>query len=104
MTQPRRSPYDFYETETTDQQAEIETILLKHLPLNPGSPPPFHRDAHLQFLIRNLIQGLPSRYISQDASQPWLLYWTLQSFSIMGVAMDPDTKQKCVAQFELGLL
>ncbi|KAG2136559.1 terpenoid cyclases/protein prenyltransferase alpha-alpha toroid [Suillus bovinus] len=96
MSQPRRSPHDSYETETTDHQTETETILLKHLPLNPDSPSPLQRDAHLQFLIRNLIQGFPSRYISQDASQPWLLYWTLQSFSIMGVALDPDNKQKAI--------
>jgi len=94
MEQPRRSPHDWYETETSDQQAETETILLKHLPLTPDSPTPFNRDAHLQFLIRNLTQGLPSRYISQDASKPWLLFWTLQSFSVMGVALDPDNKQK----------
>ncbi|KAG2063531.1 terpenoid cyclases/Protein prenyltransferase [Suillus decipiens] len=37
-------------------------------------------------------QGFPSRYISQDASQ--LLYWTLQSFSVMGVALDSNNKQK----------
>jgi protein farnesyltransferase subunit beta len=98
MSQPRRSPHDSYETETTDHQTETESILLKHLPRNPDLPSPLQRDAHLQFLIRNLIQGFPSRYISQDASQPWLLFWTLESFSVMGVALDPDNKQKCVAQ------
>ncbi|OAX33058.1 terpenoid cyclases/Protein prenyltransferase [Rhizopogon vinicolor AM-OR11-026] len=96
MAQPRRSPHDYYETETTDHQAETEIILLKHIPLSPGSPSPLQRDAHLQFLVRNLIQGLPSRYISQDASQPWLLFWTLQSFSLMGVAIDPNNKQKAI--------
>jgi hypothetical protein len=104
MEQPRRSPHDFYETETTDHQAETETLLLKHIPPLSGSPSLFQRDAHLQFLIRNLVQGLPSRYISQDASQPWLLYWTLQSFSVMGVGMDPNNKQKCVAQFQIGMV
>ncbi|KAG1880848.1 terpenoid cyclases/protein prenyltransferase alpha-alpha toroid [Suillus subluteus] len=96
MSQPRRSPHDSYETETTDHQTETETILLKHVPLNPDSPSPLQKDAHLQFLVRNLIQGFPSRYISQDASQPWLLYWTLQSFSVMGVALDPNNKQKAI--------
>ncbi|KAG1734874.1 terpenoid cyclases/protein prenyltransferase alpha-alpha toroid [Suillus paluster] len=96
MSQPRRSPHDSYETETTDHQIDTETILLKHLPLNPDSPSPLQKDAHLQFLVRNLIQGFPSRYIGQDASQPWLLYWTLQSFSVMGVGMDPNNKQKAI--------
>ncbi|KAG1761880.1 terpenoid cyclases/protein prenyltransferase alpha-alpha toroid [Suillus placidus] len=96
MSQARRSPHDLYETETTDHQTETETILLKHLPHNPDLPSPLQKDAHLQFLIRNLIQGFPSRYISEDASQPWLLYWTLQSFSVMGVALDPNNKQKAI--------
>jgi len=96
MTQPRRSSDDQYLTETSDLQAETESILLKHIPLDPESPPPLQRQQHLQFLVRNLAQGFPSRYISQDASQPWLLYWTLQSFSVMGVVLDPNNKQRCV--------
>lgn len=99
MSQPRRSSDDQYLTETSDLQAETESILLKHIPLDPESPPPLQRQQHLQFLVRNLVQGFPSRYISQDASQPWLLYWTLQSFSVMGVALDPNNKQRCVRRF-----
>ncbi|KAI9566626.1 terpenoid cyclases/protein prenyltransferase alpha-alpha toroid [Boletus coccyginus] len=96
MSQPRRSSDDQYLTETSDLQAETESILLEHIPLDPESPPPLQRQQHLQFLVRNLVQGFPSRYISQDASQPWLLYWTLQSFSVMGVALDPNNKQRAI--------
>jgi len=95
MAQPRRSPDDHYFTETSDTQSETESILAKHVPSDPYAPPSLQRNQHLQFLVRNLIQGFPSRYISQDASQPWLLYWTLQGFSVLGVALDPDNKQKC---------
>ncbi|KAH9976081.1 terpenoid cyclases/protein prenyltransferase alpha-alpha toroid [Russula compacta] len=34
--------------------------------------------------------------MSQDASQPWLMFWTLQSFSVLQVAIDPDTKQRAI--------
>ncbi|KAG8915466.1 CAAX farnesyltransferase (FTase) subunit beta [Tulasnella sp. 408] len=34
--------------------------------------------------------------MSQDASQPWLLYFLLQSFQTLGIAFDPDTKKKAV--------
>lgn len=95
MTQPRRSPNDQYPTETSDLQAETESILLKHVPLDPESPPPLQRQQHLQYLVRSLVQGFPARYTSQDASQPWLLYWTLQSFTVMGVMLDPGNKQRC---------
>jgi protein farnesyltransferase subunit beta len=40
------------------------------------------------------MQGLPSRFVSQDASQPWILFWVLQSVSILGVGLDPDNKQR----------
>ncbi|KAH7886715.1 terpenoid cyclases/protein prenyltransferase alpha-alpha toroid [Phlebopus sp. FC_14] len=94
--QPRRSPDDQHVTETSDIQAKTESVLLKHLPANPDSPPHLQKNAHLQYLVRNLVQGFPYSYISQDASQPWLMYWTLQSFSLMGVALDPDNKQKVI--------
>lgn len=104
MAQARRSPDDQYLTETSDLQAETESILLKHLPLDPESPPPLQRQQHLQFLVRNLVQGFPSRYVSQDASQPWLLYWTLQGFCALGVTLDPDNKQRCAPPFSLSLV
>lgn len=96
MAHPRRSPDDHYVTDTSDLQLETELILCKHLPANPESPPPLQRNQHLQFLVKNLVQGFPSRYISQDASQPWLLFWTLQGFSVLGVALDPDNRQKAI--------
>ena len=52
----------------------------------------------MQYLIRNLVQGFPTRYTSQDASQPWLMFWTVQSFGILQVALDPTTKQKYVCR------
>ena len=53
----------------------------------------------MHYLIRNLTHGFPTRYTSQDASQPWLMFWTVQSFGTLQVALDPVTKQKCVFQF-----
>ncbi|KAF7313263.1 Protein farnesyltransferase subunit beta [Mycena kentingensis (nom. inval.)] len=54
------------------------------------------KKAHMNFLIRNLVQGFPARYTSQDASQPWLIFWTLQSFSILQVGLDPGNKQRAI--------
>ncbi|KAG6336087.1 hypothetical protein ID866_3013 [Astraeus odoratus] len=96
MYQPRRSPDDNYVTETSEVQSETELILQKHIPADPEAPVTLQKNQHLQFLARNLVQGFPSRYISQDASQPWLMYWILQSFSVLGVALDPGNKQKAI--------
>lgn len=94
----KATPTDGFPTSTSRSQTETETVLLEHLP-EPASPtatPVLQKNAHMQFLIRNLVQGFPARYISQDASQPWLLFWTLQAFSVLQVALDPGNKQRCV--------
>jgi protein farnesyltransferase subunit beta len=95
-TRPVPMPDDSYKTPTSALLAETEDILLRHLPVDPINPPVLQRNSHLQFLVRNLTQGFPARYTSQDASQPWLMYWTLQGFSTLQVALDPGNKQKCV--------
>lgn len=92
----RPLPTDSLPTETSSIQAETEETLLKHVPGASAPPVTLQKKAHMQFLGRNLIQGFPTRYISQDASQPWLMFWTLQSFSILGVSLDPVNNQRYV--------
>ena len=97
---PRPYPTDGFPTPTSKIQAETEAVLLKHIPdpsFNnelPTPTPTLQKKAHMQYLIRNLRHGFPTRYMSQDASQPWLTFWTVQSFAILQVSFDPDTKQK----------
>ncbi|KAF9002448.1 terpenoid cyclases/protein prenyltransferase alpha-alpha toroid [Cyathus striatus] len=90
------TPIDAFSTPTSDVQYETESILLKHFPPTPNDTPELNKNAHLQYLVRNLVQGFPERYTSQDASQPWLLFWTLQGFSALQVAMDPGNRQKAI--------
>jgi protein farnesyltransferase subunit beta len=91
-------PTDSYPTETSNLQAETEETLLKYTPENADQVPPtlstLQKTSHLQFLVRNMLQGLPARYTSQDASQPWLLFWTVQGFSTLQVGLDPGNKQR----------
>ena len=49
--------------------------------------------------VAQLAAGIPGSYMSQDASRPWLILWTLQGSSVLGVAMDENTKQRCVIRF-----
>jgi protein farnesyltransferase subunit beta len=88
----QHTPNDDYPTKTSALQRETEDVLRAHA----TGAPALDRPSHLQFLVRNLVQGFPGRYISQDASQPWLMFWTLQSFSTLQVAIDPGNKQRCV--------
>jgi protein farnesyltransferase subunit beta len=91
---PLRTPTDGLKTDTSRVQAETEDVLLQHLPESAEQKPTLNEIAHKQWLARNLVQGFPSRYQAYDASQPWLMYWTLQSFCALQVGMDPDNKQK----------
>ena len=95
------TPTDRYPTATSVLQAKTEHDLQARLQAHKASPqehtadgPVLQRNAHLQFLLRNLVQGFPARYISQDASQPWLFFWTLQGFSVLGVGIDAQTKKR----------
>ncbi|KAF9464137.1 terpenoid cyclases/protein prenyltransferase alpha-alpha toroid [Collybia nuda] len=95
---PRPVPTDGFVTPTSTTQAETETVLLNHIPdkSRPETLPVLQKNAHMQYLVRNLVQGFPARYVSQDASQPWLLFWTLQGFSILQVGLDPGNKQRAI--------
>lgn len=84
---------DAYPTPTSDEQIAVEVLLSKFKPAKDVAPS-LDRNAHLNFLVRMLMQGLPARYVSQDASQPWIMFWILQSISILGVGLDPDNKQR----------
>ena len=70
--------------------------------INPHSELTLQKTTHLRFLARNMLQGFPARYMSQDASQPWLLFWTLQSFSVLQTGLDPGNRQrwKCIFLFQ----
>lgn len=88
---------DGFPTVTSQTQAGTEEVLLKHLPGPDAQEPTLNRSVHMQFLVKNLVQGFPAKYTSQDASQPWLMFWTIQSFSSLQVALDPNNKQRFVS-------
>ena len=89
------TPIDGFPSRTASEQTETEEVLRAHAPVA-GATPVLDKNNHMKFLVKNLRQGFPSRYLSQDASQPWLMFWTLEAFSILSVALDPGNKQRCV--------
>ncbi|KAI0086016.1 terpenoid cyclases/protein prenyltransferase alpha-alpha toroid [Irpex rosettiformis] len=93
-------PVDGYPTPTSDLQTATEKILQDCLESQISGDsahiPALQKNAHVQFLLRNLVQGFPARYTSQDASQPWLIFWTLQGFSVLGVGLDEQTKTRAI--------
>lgn len=91
----KHSSNDSYPTPTSRLQESTERILASHVPINTtGTDYELKKDTHIQFIARVMLQGFPSKYISQDASQPWLMFWILESFSILQVGLDPGNKQR----------
>ena len=90
-------PNDSYPTPTSALQESTEHILESHVPLNTSEADyELKKSTHIPFVARAMIQGFPAKYIGQDASQPWLMFWILQSFSILQVGLDPANKQRSV--------
>lgn len=50
---------------------------------------------HLQF-FQSLFFKMPPPYVSLDASRPWLMYWTVHSWDLLGIALDQATKDRYV--------
>ncbi|TBU21726.1 terpenoid cyclases/Protein prenyltransferase [Dichomitus squalens] len=101
MAAPRASemvatPTDGYPTATSSLQSDTEITIKSHLPSSGTPQIALRKKSHFEFLLRNLRQGFPERYTSQDASQPWLIYWTLHGFSILGAGLDDQTKKRTI--------
>jgi len=96
---PRPTPIDAYPTATSNLQRETEKVLQGQVPFDGNGSGSagyvLNKKEHVEFIVRNIIQGFPARYMSQDASQPWLMYWMLQSLSVLQVAIDNNSKQRC---------
>ena len=94
----KHSPNDSYPTPTSELHASTERILASYVPADESEVDyELKKNTHIQFIARAMLQGFPSKYISQDASQPWLVFWILQSFSILQVGLDPGNKQRSVS-------
>ncbi|KAL4259370.1 protein prenyltransferase subunit beta family protein [Pleurotus pulmonarius] len=72
---PRPGPDDSFPSPTSLVQAETDATLLKHIPDQPLAK--LDRNAHVQFLARNFVQGFPS-------------------FSLLQVGLDPGNNQRAI--------
>lgn len=57
-------------------------------------PAHMKKQVHMQFLVKHLVNSRPARYLSHDASEPWLMFWTLQAFSTLQVGLDFRNAQR----------
>ncbi|KAB5589284.1 Protein farnesyltransferase subunit beta [Ceratobasidium theobromae] len=91
------TPTDGVDTATSFAQSDTESLISDLLlVLKDPSDIKLDRNAHARWAYTALMQGLPGRYTSQDASQPWLIYWALQTLTCLGVQLDPASKQRAI--------
>ena len=100
----RHTPDDNLPTQTSREQRKTEKIISECLPSPETASTPSYvldRNGHLNFIARALFQGFPKQYMYQDASQPWFMFWLLQSFSLLGADIGADNKQRCITSSHL---
>ncbi|KAF8337558.1 terpenoid cyclases/Protein prenyltransferase, partial [Cantharellus anzutake] len=95
--EPKASPTDRFPTATSKVQEETEKLIRTLFETAKPQRYTLNRNAHLNFVARFVFQGFPRRYMSQDASQPWLLFWTFQSFQTLGVKFDDGNRTRAVS-------
>lgn len=88
---------------TLEEQAETEDLIsqLFDLTVDPNTLVSEHgkifsglrKQEHTQFLASTFFQ-LPGKFVSLDASRPWLVFWTVHSLDLLGVALDQRTKDR----------
>ncbi|WRT69034.1 uncharacterized protein IL334_006017 [Kwoniella shivajii] len=59
-------------------------------------PTTLRKNEHTQFLASTFFK-LPGKFVSLDASRPWLVFWSVHSLDILGVALDQNTKDRVVS-------
>jgi protein farnesyltransferase subunit beta len=92
-------PSNAHPSATLSEQSETEQLIAELLVLTT----PVHatgddatilrKEEHTQFLASTFFK-LPAGYVALDASRPWLMFWTVHSLDILGVALDQNTKDR----------
>lgn len=58
--------------------------------------PILQKQTHITFLASLIQAPLPQGYTSLDASRPWIIYWVLHSFALLGGELDAAGKARVV--------
>ena len=94
-------------TEQTEVERRVDTLVNEYCQQATQSvsrsllPPPsaptlvLRRETHVQYLLRSF-ELLPAGYSSLDSSRPWLVYWAVQSLSVMGHNIPTALALRCV--------
>ncbi|WWC64057.1 uncharacterized protein I303_106664 [Kwoniella dejecticola CBS 10117] len=99
---PTALPTNSHPSATLDEQQETESLISSLFSLLPSPTTEsddktvLRKNEHTQFLASTFFK-LPGKFVSLDASRPWLIFWTVHSLDILGVALDQGTKDRVVS-------
>ncbi|BEJ12676.1 hypothetical protein CspHIS471_0211360 [Cutaneotrichosporon sp. HIS471] len=100
-----RAPYpsDGVYTKTLDDQRDTEDAIVEVVDHQSPADVPraglqdattiLRSPEHVRFLGSTLF-SLPAAYVALDASKPWLIFWTVHSFDVLGVLLPQDIKNR----------
>lgn len=96
-------PADGVYTQTLDDQRDTEEAIGEALDDQPPADVPgaglkdatttLRSGEHVKFL-GNTLFSLPAGFVALDASKPWLMFWTVHSFDLLGVLLPQDVKNR----------
>jgi len=80
-----------YPTPTSEEQHEVEMNVLRYFGATLNKPDfdmnrdiILHKNLHVKFLTRGLLEPLKPSYISLEASRPWIVFWILHALDLLG--------------------
>lgn len=95
-------PSNSHPSDTLEEQDETERLISELLHnISPAAPDgetivggtTLRKPEHAVY-FQQLLFRLPPGFVGLDASKPWLMYWSLHSLDIMGIALDQGTKDR----------
>ncbi|WVQ81223.1 hypothetical protein IAT38_003345 [Cryptococcus sp. DSM 104549] len=101
-------PSNSHPTDTLTEQAETERLISQLFTVTAPpdsnlstsssgvSPTALRKHEHTSFLAKTFFK-LPAKFVGLDASRPWLVFWTVHSLDLLGVALDQGTKDRVVS-------
>ena len=97
---------DAQRTATTKEQQELEKKLIPALQtfIETDSEKRLEglelkRDAHVVFLHRHIGKQLPEAFSTLDASQTWVVYWTLHSLALLNAPLPDNITSHDIVEF-----
>ncbi|WWC73123.1 uncharacterized protein I206_107089 [Kwoniella pini CBS 10737] len=100
--EPTPLPTNSHPSATLDEQQETESIIssifsyLASPTTDSDQKTILRKNEHTQFLASTFFK-LPGKFVALDASRPWLIFWSVHSLDILGVALDQGTKDRVVS-------